>query len=1327
MRASRATLICFACVLLCADAQRATAQYTLFVAQGEQQNLTFVATDTQSVTDTLSFAGFGGPSAVAVTPDGSSAYVLLGWDVAIVDVASRSIVADIMLYGDEPAEHIRMASDGRAYLTYGDAGDIAIIDTATRALSGHIHLPTVGDEGVDGLALSADGHFAYATSNGYDPGTGDDTGVFFVIDTSSGAIVSQIRLGNRAGAVAVDSESGRAYVAVPGAVATIDLSANLPATKLAVPGYVTALAAHGGALYAFTTQYGDTNIATLSVVRAGHSVKTVDFNGISGNLALTPSGATLYLTLAHSPQSIVALDTATEKVTASIEAVQDVGWPASLAVAAAVPVAPTPAATSGPSLPAATGYRVYGVSSGARALTTIDGSTGKTLQTLRFSGPSVGPASDLAISADGTTAYVTNAGVVHVVDTAPARVTATIATEDDYGIGGIGLSPDGGFAYVVNAALNRVEVMDTTSNRITASIDGLTDSYAYTIGSVRFSPTGDVAYVSYTQENDLGKGAVAVIDAHSLRVVADVPVGRAAYDMALSPDGETAYIAGGPVIVWDTRSRAVTAIIPAGGQARQLVLAPDGRLAYATVLDYRSGTAAIAVIDTVSKKVVDSIKLPGAGTAIAMQPDGRILYVGLGGPSTVLVMIDTATRQITGSAIGPASFNAIAVGAAPATTPTSVRTPAPTPTAVALHPCVYVAHHGGQPSSSALSVVDPARTALTGTVVVAPSSMDPWSGNTVSDAPRALAFSPDGRFVYVAIEPYFDGLGEVAVVDAAAGLKRDTIIAGCHPQALATSADGSRLFVASGGCCDHCSGGLAVIDVATHSMEDFIPLELSPNRLAFDSDRAVAYMAQFNPWDPKSANVLAVDVEARRVRASIDAGAPVVDVALTTDGRSLYAALANSGPPDYFNRLAIIDTASAQVRSTVAVPARGQAAAVALDSEGARAYIPILTAGASCSGYGCRPSAGTVICDGYDCHDAEATVAVVDTATELMVASIPFSGYPEDAVITAGGEQLFVTDSVNGVLHVFDTQSEQALDAITLADAPGSIAAGMSAGCSATVALTPLPTRTPTPTWTSLPTDTPRPTRASPASPTPGQATPLAPAPPNGGRLVVETVAGMRGEDVTFSVRLDTERNEVVGVQNDLSFDPNVLALSLGGDQPRCRVNSDLNKGGFFRLLPSGDLRAIILSLSDTDAIPGGSVLYACTVRVAADAPLGLSALEITDALASDPLGNPLSLTTTRGAIAIVAQATPTAISATAAAAASPALAAGGAHPQPGSAATVSAATGGGCSVSPPIEQRGSAFWLTPLLALLLLLKPCGRGLPERRVARTRAPFSRRT
>jgi hypothetical protein len=181
----------------------------------------------------------------------------------------------------------------------------------------------------------------------------------------------------------------------------------------------------------------------------------------------------------------------------------------------------------------------------------------------------------------------------------------------------------------------------------------------------------------------------------------------------------------------------------------------------------------------------------------------------------------------------------------------------------------------------------------------------------------------------------------------------------------------------------------------------------------------------------------------------------------------------------------------------------------------------------------------------------------------------------------------------------------------------------------------------------------------------------------------VGSTNGLPGSTVTFQVKLNTQGSAVGGTTNDISFDP-VTPITA------CEVNpvfAALSNVGF---LPTGcspgvnctGVRAVMLVFGGS--IPNGSVLYTCTVQIAASAVLGSSfPLTCSDATSSTPNAMPLSTQCSNAEIFVsatlptpTATATPTATSAPA-----PALSGGG----------------GGCAT-------GDATWSR--LAWMLLLPP---------------------
>lgn len=156
---------------------------------------------------------------------------------------------------------------------------------------------------------------------------------------------------------------------------------------------------------------------------------------------------------------------------------------------------------------------------------------------------------------------------------------------------------------------------------------------------------------------------------------------------------------------------------------------------------------------------------------------------------------------------------------------------------------------------------------------------------------------------------------------------------------------------------------------------------------------------------------------------------------------------------------------------------------------------------------------------------------------------------------------------------------------------------------------------------------TPRPTRP-PASPTP---TPFVE------RIVSLTLGsavGRPGDTVHFDVAMKSIGIPVAGVQNDLFLAG--WSIDAQGEQPHCEVDPAINKpASAFRFLANGGVRALIIALDNTDAIPDGAVVYRCTTTIPATIAAGTYGISCQNASASDPHGGALAVRCTPGSIQV--------------------------------------------------------------------------------------------
>jgi YVTN family beta-propeller protein len=138
---------------------------------------------------------------------------------------------------------------------------------------------------------------------------------------------------------------------------------------------------------------------------------------------------------------------------------------------------------------------------------------------------------DVAITPDGTAAYVTNTGSdnVSVIDTATRAIKATIMVGRSLYVA---VTPNGAKAYVTDADSNTVSVINTRNNTLIATVA----VGAHPVNAA-ITPDGSSVYVT-----DAGANSVTVINIANDAVVATLRAGAFPVDVSITPDGADAYV-----------------------------------------------------------------------------------------------------------------------------------------------------------------------------------------------------------------------------------------------------------------------------------------------------------------------------------------------------------------------------------------------------------------------------------------------------------------------------------------------------------------------------------------------------------------------------------------------------------------------------------------------------------------------------------------------------------------------------------------------------------------------------------------------------------------
>jgi YVTN family beta-propeller protein len=268
------------------------------------------------------------------------------------------------------------------------------------------------------------------------------------------------------------------------------------------------------------------------------------------------------------------------------------------------------------------------------------------------------------------------------------------------------------FAYVANANSNSVSVIDSATNTLVATIPvGIFPD------GIAITPDGAFAYVTNGNSHN-----VSVIATATNTVVDTIAVGDEPSRVAITPDGAFAWVTvSNAVWVIEVATNTVVGGI-LSNSPWDIIFTPDGKFAYVT----NSNSSSIAVISTATYDVVTTISVPidRSQATLAITPDGKYLYVTGG------VVIDIATNTVVTTIFDPVGFTQRGI----AVTPNGA--------------FVWTTGDSGN-----IEVISTATN--TGT------SLIPLAGNL-----EALAFTPDGKFAYVAnTRP---GPGESSVISVVA-------------------------------------------------------------------------------------------------------------------------------------------------------------------------------------------------------------------------------------------------------------------------------------------------------------------------------------------------------------------------------------------------------------------------------------------------------------------------------------------------------------------------------------------------------------------------------
>lgn len=343
----------------------------------------------------------------------------------------------------------------------------------------------------------------------------------------------------------------------------------------------------------------------------------------------------------------------------------------------------------------------------------------------------------------------------------------------------------------------------------------------------------------------------------------------------------------------------------------------------------------------------------------------------------VLIVVVVGPHRTSDGEAGPsASLSAASTGApSPSVQAVAAAVPVPslgtavpvgpTPNFVAATPSgrqLYVANT----DAGTITVVDTAVNAVTATIKV---PVGP---------PQYLAFSPDGKRIYVSVWNNERTIAALCVVDATRNAVIETIPMASRPFVPAVTPDGTRVYVPN-----HDTGDIAVIDTRTNAKLTDFPVPKNPHWVSFTPDGTRAYVA-----DHESNVVSVVDTATDQVVATEPVGTSPHSIAVHPT-RPLVANVNYDSAS-----VTMIDTNTNHAVATVPVGRNPQD--VTWSADGRFAYVA---------------------------NNTDNTISVIDASSFAVTATLPTAAGPTSIAVLPDGKTAYVSDRDAGTLTVLNAGS----------------------------------------------------------------------------------------------------------------------------------------------------------------------------------------------------------------------------------------------------------------------------------------------------------------
>ena len=282
-----------------------------YITNLNSNTVTVINTANNNYTDTVPVGT--GPEGVAVSPDGSRAYVTninyggLG-TVSVIDTAINKVSATVPVGYKYSPLGVAVTPDGtKAYVADRDINYVSVIDTGTKTITATVN---VGKEPWE-IAVSPDGKKVYVANH--------LSNTISVIDTAINTVTATVNVGIGPRGVAVDPNGTKVFVTngESNNVSVIDTATNTVNASMPVGRYPLGIAVSPDGKKVYVTNNYDNYVSVIDTATNTVTAK-VNIGSNPIGVSVTPDGTKVYVTNSNS-NSVSVIDTATNKVTATLD------------------------------------------------------------------------------------------------------------------------------------------------------------------------------------------------------------------------------------------------------------------------------------------------------------------------------------------------------------------------------------------------------------------------------------------------------------------------------------------------------------------------------------------------------------------------------------------------------------------------------------------------------------------------------------------------------------------------------------------------------------------------------------------------------------------------------------------------------------------------------------------------------------------------------------------------------------------------------------------------------------------------------------------------